>query len=228
MRSRDGSTPICAQRREDRREPLLPHLGAEAARVEPHVLGAGLAHAAHDRLRDDVARREVGERVLALHERARPRRRAAPRPRRAPPRSPAAAGPSASAPSHSTVGWNCTNSRSATAAPARSASAMPSPVATDGFVDRLNTWPRPPVASTTAGREHRADAVALALAHDVQRQALRGAAVVERAGRARARSRSARCRPCPRPRRRARARSPHPWRRRPRARCGRAGGRPRG
>ena len=59
--------------------------------------------------------------------------------------------PVASAPSQSTVGWNCTNSRSATAAPARSASAMPSPVATDGLVERLNTWPSPPVARTTAG-----------------------------------------------------------------------------
>ena len=38
------------------------------------------------------------------------------------------------APSHSTVGWNCTNSRSASTAPARSAAAMPSPVATDGLV----------------------------------------------------------------------------------------------
>ena len=37
-------------------------------------------------------------------------------------------------PSHSTVGWNWTNSTSAITAPARSAAAMPSPVATDGLV----------------------------------------------------------------------------------------------
>ena len=34
----------------------------------------------------------------------------------------------------SAVGWNCTNSRSATAAPARHAAATPSPVATAGLV----------------------------------------------------------------------------------------------
>ena len=36
--------------------------------------------------------------------------------------------PRESEPSHITVGWNCTNSRSRSTAPARSASAMPSPV----------------------------------------------------------------------------------------------------
>ena len=55
-----------------------------------------------------------------------------------------------SAPSHITVGWNCTNSRSRSTAPARSASAIPSPVETDGFVVAENTCPRPPLASTTA------------------------------------------------------------------------------
>ena len=58
--------------------------------------------------------------------------------------------PFESAPSHITVGWNCTNSRSRSTAPARSASAMPSPVETDGLVVAENTWPRPPLASTTA------------------------------------------------------------------------------
>ena len=37
-------------------------------------------------------------------------------------------------PRKSTVGWNCTNSRSVTRAPARSAAAIPSPVATGGLV----------------------------------------------------------------------------------------------
>ena len=49
------------------------------------------------------------------------------------------------------MGWNCTNSRSATRAPARSARATPSPVATAGLVVCAKTWPMPPVARTTAG-----------------------------------------------------------------------------
>src|SRR5665647_2762588 len=49
------------------------------------------------------------------------------------------------APSHSTVGWNWTNSMSPTGAPARSAAARPSPVASDGLVDDGYTWPMPPV-----------------------------------------------------------------------------------
>ena len=53
-------------------------------------------------------------------------------------------------PSQSTVGWNCTNSTSPSTAPARSAAAIPSPVACAGLVDERNTWPMPPVASTTA------------------------------------------------------------------------------
>ena len=42
------------------------------------------------------------------------------------------------------------NSTSETFAPARSASATPSPVETDGLVVCENTCPSPPVASTTA------------------------------------------------------------------------------
>ncbi len=49
------------------------------------------------------------------------------------------------------MGWNWTNSRSLTSAPARSASATPSPVETDGLVVAEKTWPMPPVARTTAG-----------------------------------------------------------------------------
>ncbi len=55
-----------------------------------------------------------------------------------------------SGPSHMTVGWNWTNSRSRTRAPARIATAIPSPVDTLGLVDWLKTWPRPPEARTTA------------------------------------------------------------------------------
>ncbi len=50
----------------------------------------------------------------------------------------------------SAVGWNCTNSRSVTRAPANHASITPSPVAIDGLVVSRNTWPAPPVASNTA------------------------------------------------------------------------------
>ena len=41
---------------------------AQVPGVQPHVRAAGLDHPAHDRLGDHVARREVGELVLALHE----------------------------------------------------------------------------------------------------------------------------------------------------------------
>ncbi len=47
------------------------------------------------------------------------------------------------------VGWNCTNSTSAVATPARSAMATPSPVDSGGLVVTAKSWPAPPVASTT-------------------------------------------------------------------------------
>ena len=76
--------------------------------------------------------------------------------------------PRESGPSHITVGWNCTNSRSRSTAPARSASAIPSPVD-----DRRVGGLREHLAEAAAGEHdgpaaHRADAVALALAHHVQ------------------------------------------------------------
>ena len=58
--------------------------------------------------------------------------------------------PTESGPRYITVGWNCTNSRSRSVAPARSASAIPSPVETAGLVVCEKTWPSPPLASTTA------------------------------------------------------------------------------
>ena len=138
--------------------------------------------------------------------------------------------PRESGPSHITVGWNCTNSRSRSTAPARSASAIPSPVETDGFVvcgEHL--------AETAAGEHHRAaadraDAVALALAHHVQGDARRRPPVAVRGSRSTAErvlddldlGRRAR------PRRPGRAGSRRRWRRRRRARSGRGGGRPRG
>ena len=49
------------------------------------------------------------------------------------------------------VGWNCTNSMLIRDAPARSASAWPSPVYSHELEVTLNDLPIPPVASTTAG-----------------------------------------------------------------------------
>src|SRR3954465_9680081 len=49
------------------------------------------------------------------------------------------------------VGWNCTNSMLISDAPARSASACPSPVYSHEFEGTLNDLPMPPVASTTDG-----------------------------------------------------------------------------
>src|SRR6476619_5963216 len=49
------------------------------------------------------------------------------------------------------VGWNCTNSMLIRLAPARRASAWPSPVYSHEFEVTLNDFPIPPVASTTDG-----------------------------------------------------------------------------
>ncbi len=46
------------------------------------------------------------------------------------------------------VGWNCTNSMFSSVAPARSASACPSPVYSHEFDVTRNDLPMPPVAST--------------------------------------------------------------------------------
>ena len=52
-------------------------------------------------------------------------------------------------PMSSAVGWNCTNSRSANAAPARAARISPCPVEPAGLVVCWNNPPTPPVAITT-------------------------------------------------------------------------------
>lgn len=49
------------------------------------------------------------------------------------------------------VGWNWMNSMLISDAPARSASAWPSPVYSQEFEVTLNDLPIPPVANTTAG-----------------------------------------------------------------------------
>lgn len=53
---------------EDRREAVLPHVGAEVPGVQVHMLGVLLLHAPHDALGDDVAGGELGQFVLAGHE----------------------------------------------------------------------------------------------------------------------------------------------------------------
>ena len=53
------------------------------------------------------------------------------------------------------VGWNWTNSMLISFAPARRASAWPSPVYSHEFDVTLNDLPMPPVASTTAGASNR-------------------------------------------------------------------------
>ena len=161
----------------------------KCAGVEPDVLGAGLAHPPQDRLGHDVARREVGQLVLALHEPhagvvdqeralaadgladqrllpARARRRARRR----------------------SGGTGRTRGR-ATTAPARSAAATPSPVDTLGLVvDGVD------LADAAGGQHdrpgaHRADAVALPLAHHVQGEPGRPRRRRRAAGRAPARAR---------------------------------------
>ena len=54
--------------RDDRGKALLEEVAAEVAGVEEDVIGARLGHPAQDGAGDDIARREVGELVLALHE----------------------------------------------------------------------------------------------------------------------------------------------------------------
>ena len=49
------------------------------------------------------------------------------------------------------VGWNWTNSMLISVAPARRASAWPSPVYSQELLVTLNDLPMPPVARTTAG-----------------------------------------------------------------------------
>ena len=138
---------------------------------------AGLAHAPHDRLGDDVAGSEVGELVQALHEPvALEVDEEAPSPRTASEIS--GCGRGTGRPVHH-CRWNCTNSRSRTIAPARSATAIPRRSTTEGLVVSEKTWP------TAAAGEHdrpatdRADTVDLALTHHVEGRAGDGALVGE-------------------------------------------------
>ena len=120
------------------------------------------------------------------------------------------------------VGWNCSNSTSATATPARSAIATPSPVASFGLVVTAKSWPYPPVASRTwAARTSTRRPVWSAATHasaaaPLHDQVERERALVDDTDRTRA------------PRRRGCARSRPPSPHRPRGRCGAASALPRG
>ena len=120
--------PALAHGRVDRREAPRQELGAERRGVQVHGAPALQVHLVGDRPGDHVARRELAVGVRVEGER-RPCSsiRVAPSPR-------TASDTRNASPAASTVGWNCMNSSSVTAAPARSAAAMPSPVATTGFV----------------------------------------------------------------------------------------------
>ena len=129
---------------------------------------------------------------------------------------------------HSAVGWNCTNSRSVTTAPARSASATPSPVDTDRVGGRREDLAHAAGGQHDRAGQDRADAVLAALAEHVQGDAAGPAVGVRAAGRGRARARPAGSTGRARPPRAARAGPRRRSRRRRRARSGWRGGRPRG
>ena len=114
----------------------------------------------------------------------------------------------------SAVGWNCMNSMSAQATPARSAIARPSPVDWTGLVVAANSWPAPPVASSTWR-----DADLLDGRRRAPRPRRRRIVRPRPAGRARTTAPSRRPRSLG-PRRPAPARSRRPSPRRRRGRCG--------
>ena len=105
-----------------------------------------------DRPRDLVARGELVDEALAVRRRA----ACAPSPRIASvTRNPSRPGTPVTA-----VGWNCMNSRSASAAPAAWASSRPIPSEPGGFVVRDQSAAAPPVASTTPRDADRAAVLA--------------------------------------------------------------------
>src|SRR4029077_10862535 len=53
----------------DAREAMADEIGVARREIEPDVRGAGTTHLGHDGARDDVARGEIEEWVIALHER---------------------------------------------------------------------------------------------------------------------------------------------------------------
>ena len=231
MGSLTGSMPWREAACPDRGEPVLPDVFAEVGAVEIDVVGAGLGHHVHDRLGDDVARGEVGERMAAGHESA----------ARAVDQEGALAAyglgderlPAARAraePEHGGVELDEFQVR------CLSAGAQGEPDAVAGGDRRVRgggvDLTHAAGGQHHGGRVHGSDAVLLALADHVQREACDAAVVRRAAGQATSRARSRRCRrPHRRPRRLRRARRAalgRPRRRsrhRPRARSCAAGAR---
>ena len=145
-----GSIPCDAAGRQDGREPDPPLLVAEVPGVEADVVACRSASIWRMIAFATTSRgaRSASSCWPCMNRLPSWSTRNAPSPRTASDTS--GCWPLAPSPSHSTVGWNCTNSRSRICAPARSASAIPSPVETLGLVVAAYNWPIPPVASTTA------------------------------------------------------------------------------
>ncbi len=212
---------------QDRGEPALPQLGAEVARVQPHVRVAGLVHPAGDRLGDHVARRQVGELVHALHEPVAlevdeeralaahglgDQRLLAQRSRR---RGTSRSGGTARTPGRAA------SPRPAARAPSRRRW-RPRGSWSGRRPGRARRWRAPPPGTARRRRRRARPRRSRAGSPRPPRRPRRAA------GRRRARAGPPRCRARWRPPRSARAGSPRRWRRRRRARSGRGGGRPRG
>ncbi len=168
IRSVTGSTPAARQEATIVGKRRSRKSLAQVAGVEGDVVGALGPHHAVDRLGHDVARGQLGELVLADHEPRARRRRAGRRPRRASPPRPAAAAPPVRPERARAVGWNWTNSRSVTSAPARRASAAPSPVDTDRVGGRREDLAHPAGGHHDRTGQDGPDAVVGALAEHVQ------------------------------------------------------------
>ena len=181
-----GSMPAARQDASDGREPALPAAPAEV-RGRRGRRGRRRSASMHpvDALGHHVARGQLGQLVLADHEPLAVARRpgSAPSPRTASQTSGCCAARRRRPAARSAVGWNWTNSRSVTAAPARSASATPSPVETDRVGGGREDLAHAAGGEHHRAGQHRADAVLGALAEHVQGDPARP-------GRRRSRSRS--------------------------------------
>ena len=112
MRSRARSSPARAAGLRDQRKPRVHERPGRDARATDRPARRCARALAHDRARHAIARREIAGRIVARHERARPRALTS----RAPsPRSASDSRNRGCPGTFSAVGWNCTNSRSATA-----------------------------------------------------------------------------------------------------------------
>ena len=112
------------------------------------MVGPEPSHPPRHRPADDVSGRQVATARPAPRCRYSPSRS---RNRAPAPRNASEASGRGSRPRSIPVGWNCTNSRSATCAPARMAAANPSPLHARGLVVQAQSWPYPP-----RGQDHRA------------------------------------------------------------------------